>query len=63
MSFTKIYGGKAGLLSFRSVGEIVEAVKAINRDYAQHSRAAYNIARDVFESEKVLKSILSRAGI
>src|SRR5438874_465991 len=61
--FTKFYGGKAGLLSFRSVGEIVEAVKAINRDYAQHSRAAYNIARDVFESEKVLKSILARAGI
>jgi hypothetical protein len=61
--FTKIYGGKTGLLSFRSLGEIVEAVKAINRDYAKHSRAAYEIAREFFESEKVLKSILDRAGI
>jgi hypothetical protein len=61
--FTKIYGGKAGLLSFRSVGEIVDAVKAINRDYAKHSRAAYDLAREFFESEKVLKSILDRAGI
>ncbi len=62
-SFTKIYGGKAGLLSFRSLGEIVDAAKQINRDYAKHSRAAYDLAREVFESEKVLKSILDRAGI
>jgi hypothetical protein len=61
--FTKIYGGKTGLLSFRSPGEIVEAVKAINRDYPKHSRAAYEIACEFFESEKVLKSILDRAGI
>jgi hypothetical protein len=61
--FTKIYGGKTGLLSFRSLAEIVEAVKAINRDYAKHSRAAFEIAREFFESEKVLKSILDRAGI
>ncbi len=61
--FTKNYGGKAGLLSFRSVGEIVDAVEEVNRDYANHSRAAYDIAREFFEAEKVLKSILDRAGI
>jgi hypothetical protein len=61
--FTKNYGGKAGLLSFRSVGEIVDAVEEVNRDYAKHSRAAYDIAREFFEAEKVLKSILDRAGI
>ena len=61
--FTKNYGGKAGLLSFRSVGEIVDAVEKVNRDYANHSRAAYDIAREFFEAEKVLKSILDRAGI
>ncbi len=61
--FTKIYGGKAGVLSFRSLGEIIEAVKQINRDYPKHSRAAYDLAREFFESEKVLKSILDRAGI
>ena len=61
--FTKIYGGKAGLLSFRSVAEIADAVKNINRDYAKHSWAAYNVAREIFEAEKVLKSVLDRADI
>jgi hypothetical protein len=61
--FTKNYGGKEGLLSFRSPNEIAEAVKAINADYAKHSRAARNLARGVFEAERVLKSILDRAAI
>ena len=61
--FTNICGGKAGLLSFRSVDEIVDAAKQINRDYAKHSRAAYDIAREFFEAENVLKSILDRAEI
>jgi len=61
--FTKDYGGKAGLLSFGSLGEIVDAVKTINADYAKHSRAARALAREVFEAGKVLKSLLHRAGI
>ncbi len=61
--FTKNYGGKAGLLSFRTLDEIVDAVKTINADYAKHSRAARALAGDVFEAEKVLKSLLDRAGI
>ncbi len=61
--FTRIYGGKVGLLSFRSLGEIVDAVKMINADYAKHSRAARALAREFFEAKKVLKSILDHAGI
>ena len=61
--FTKTYGGKLGLLSFRSLDEIVDAVKKINTDYARHSRAARAIAREFFEAENVVKSILDRAGI
>jgi hypothetical protein len=61
--FSKIYGGDAGLLSFRSLGEIQEAVKTINGDYAKHSRAAREIAREVFEAEKVVGPLLERAGI
>jgi hypothetical protein len=61
--FTKNYGGKEGLLSFRTLDEIADAVKRINGDYARHSRAAREIAREVFEAETVLKSILDRAGI
>ena len=61
--FTRLYGGKAGLLSFQSLDEITDAVIAINREYAKHSRAARDIAREFFEAEKVVKSILDRAGI
>jgi len=61
--FTKRYDGKTGLLAFRSLGEIGDAVKQINRDYAKHSRVAYDLAREFFESENVVKSILDRAGI
>jgi hypothetical protein len=61
--FTKNYGGDAGLLAFRSLGEIADAVKKINADYSKQSGAARQIAREIFEAEKVLKSLLDRAGI
>ena len=61
--FTKNYGADAGLLAFRSLGEIAEAVKIINADYSKHSGAARQIAREIFEAEKVVKSLLDRAGI
>ena len=61
--FTDNYGGDAGLLAFGSLGEIAEAVKVINADYKKHSGAARQIAREIFEAEKVLKSLLDRAGI
>jgi hypothetical protein len=38
-------------------------VKRINADYRKHSRAAYALAREVFEAETVVKSVLDRAGI
>jgi hypothetical protein len=61
--FTKFYGGQEGLLSFRNLDEIVDAIKRVNADYTKHSRAAYALAREVFEAKKVLKSILDRAAI
>jgi hypothetical protein len=61
--FTRIYGGKLGLLAFQTLGDIADAVKQISVDYARHSRAALAIAQEFFESEKVLKSLLDRAGV
>ena len=61
--FTEIYGGKKGLLAFRTADEIKEHVRAINLDYKAHSRAAFEIAAEYFEATKVLKSILDRAGV
>ncbi|MEP7014529.1 MAG: hypothetical protein ABI925_03735 [Verrucomicrobiota bacterium] len=61
--FSEHYGNGAGLFAFKSLNEVAEAVRAISADYAKHSRAARQIARDVFEATKVLKSLLDRAGI
>jgi len=58
--FTGNYGGD-GLLAFRSLSDIVDAVEKINADYKRHSRAAREIARTVFEAETVLRSLLDCA--
>jgi len=60
--FTDLYGGHEGLLAFRNMGDIEQAAAAVRGDYAKHSRAAAEIAREYFEAEKVLGSLLSRAG-
>jgi hypothetical protein len=61
--FTRHYGGRRGLFAFQSLDEIAEAVREINADYAAHSRTAYEVAHEYFEAEKVLASLLDRAGI
>ncbi|MEP6777395.1 MAG: hypothetical protein ABI944_02990 [Chthoniobacterales bacterium] len=61
--FTRHFGGNAGLFAFRSLGAVAEAVREINADYAKHSKAAREIALEYFEAEKVLASLLDRAGI
>ena len=61
--FTRYYGGDRGLFSFSTIEEIKEAESAIRLDYATHSRAAFEIACEYFEAEKVLRSLLERAGI
>lgn len=61
--FTKIFGQTDGLFGFNTLGEIAPAVREINADYPRHSRSARKIAREFFEAEKVLQSLLERAGI
>ena len=61
--FTRIFGKQDGLFAFNSLGEIAEAVKQINADYSRHSHGARKIAREFFEAEKILRSLLDRAGI
>jgi hypothetical protein len=61
--FTDHYGKGGGLFAFNSLGEIAEAVSEINADYKRHSRAAYALACEIFEAEKVVGDLLLRAGI
>jgi hypothetical protein len=61
--FTDFYGGREGLLSFRTMDDVVAAAESIRADYPRHARAALEIAREYFEAEKVLASMLERAGV
>ena len=61
--FTKLYGNRGGLFGFQKLSEIGEAVRQINADYRHHSRVARAIAKEIFEAEKVVASLLDRAGL
>ena len=52
-----------GLFSFRAMDDILAAVDAIEADYAGHCCAAKEIAREYFAAEKVIGSLMERAGL
>ncbi len=51
------------MFAFENLEQVTDAVKAINADYARHSRAAEAIAREWFDSDKVIGSMLERIGL
>ncbi len=52
-----------GLFAFTDVGSAAAAVDAIESDYAGHCRAAREIAAEYFAADKVLGSVMRRAGL
>ena len=52
-----------GLFAPRTVAEAAESIREIKADYSRHSRAARSIAREFFDSDKVLHRLLSEAGV
>jgi hypothetical protein len=52
-----------GLLTFRTVQEAVDAVHAVQDDYAEHASAARAFAEAYLDSDVVLTSLLERAGL
>jgi glycosyltransferase involved in cell wall biosynthesis len=52
-----------GLLSFRTADEAAEALQRVAADYRAHSRAAYELAREHFAAETVLRQLLAGAGV
>jgi hypothetical protein len=50
-----------GLFSFTDSGEAVEAIDAIERDYAHHSTAARRLAEEHFDSDMVLTRLIEEA--
>jgi hypothetical protein len=61
-AFSELPTGK-GLFAVRTAEEAAEAIRAIRRDYARHAVAARAIAREHFDSDKVLRRLLAEAGV
>lgn len=59
----ELYPTGEGLVTFASLEEAVDGVGKINGDYRRHSRAARSLAEDYFDSDKVLKNLLSKLDI
>lgn len=62
-AFGKFIPTGEGLFSFSNMSEIVEAVDAIQSDYKKQSRAAKEIAREYFSTDKVLGKVLDVMGM
>lgn len=52
-----------GLFPFQTIEDILAAVDCIEQNYTMHSRAARDIAEEYFSAEKVVGSLMTRAGI
>jgi hypothetical protein len=52
----------AGLLAFRDLAEVLAGLDSLRQDYARHARAARELAREFFDSDKVLKRLLEQVG-
>lgn len=52
-----------GLFAFRTAEDVEAAIEALARDYETHRRAARAIAEECFDSDVVLRDLLSRVGL
>jgi hypothetical protein len=61
--FSKFLPSGKGLFGFRTMDDILAAVDAIEGDYAGNCRAAREIAAEYFAAERVVGSLMTRAGL
>jgi hypothetical protein len=61
--FSKFYGSGKGLFGFTTMDDILTAVDKIETDYEGNARAAREIAAAYFDAEKVVGSLMQRAGL
>ena len=61
--FSNVLPSGRGLFGWRSEDDIVAAVEAIATDYRGHCGTARDIAIEYFAAEKVLASLMERAGL
>ena len=61
--FSKFLPSGKGLFAFKTMDDILKAVDAIESDYPGNCRAAREIAAEFFAAEKVIGSLMERAGL
>jgi hypothetical protein len=61
--FGKFLPTGRGLYGFQTMDDILAALDAIEGDYNANCRAALEIAREYFDAEKVIGSLMERAGL
>jgi hypothetical protein len=61
--FSKFLPSGQGLFGFETMDDIVRAVESIEGDYEGNCRAAREIAAEYFAAEKVVGSVMERAGL
>jgi len=61
--FSKFLPNGKGLFGFRSMDDVLRAIDAIESDYENHCHAAREIAAEYFAAEKVVGSLMQRAGL
>jgi hypothetical protein len=61
--FSKFIPSGKGLFGFKSMDDILRAVDQIESDYEGNCRAAREIAAEYFAAEKVVGSLMQRAGL
>ncbi len=61
--FSKFLPSGKGLFGFRSMEDILAAIDAVESDYEGNCRAAREIAAENFAAEKVIGSLMERAGL
>jgi len=61
--FSRYLPTGAGLFSFGTEEDVLEAIQALRADYTAHARAARALAEDYFDSDRVLPGLLRDVGL
>jgi hypothetical protein len=61
--FAPHFPADKGLLTFRDLDEAAAGIEELYRNYESHARAACSVAREYFDSDKVLGGLLGRLGV
>jgi hypothetical protein len=60
--WSNIYPTGRGLFAYQTIDEVLTGIEAVNADYATHSRAARQLAAQMFDARQVLAELITRAG-